>query len=321
LIKAEGLSKDYGLNRAVDDVSFEVGKGEIVGLLGPNGSGKTTIMRMLTGFFSPTAGRCSVAGLDLERDTLAARQRVGYLPERVALYPDLSVRGYLSFVARVRNVPGPVRGHVNEALERCGLTDVYRKRIGKLSRGYRQRVGIAQAVVHRPDVLILDEPTVGLDPRQIVEIRALIRELAGGVTVLLSTHILPEVSIVCRRVLILDRGRLIAEDTAEGLTEKTAGRNEIRLEIAAPESEACAVLGSCEGVREVEIAERMSGSRLVVIVRARVGSDNKAALAQAVVERGWALHEMTPNLLSLEDLFVDILARAESGGAGSEASG
>ncbi len=321
MIKAEGLSKDYGRNRAVDDVSFEIGKGEIVGLLGPNGSGKTTIMRMLTGFFAPTAGRCSVAGLDLERNSLEARQRVGYLPERVALYPELSVRGYLSFVARVREVSGSVRDHVDDAVERCGLTDVFRKRIGNLSRGYRQRVGIAQAIVHRPDVLILDEPTVGLDPRQIVEIRALIRDLAGGVTVLLSTHILPEVSIVCRRVLILDHGRLIAEDTAEGLTAKTAGRNEIRLEIEAPESEVAAVLGGCAGVREVEIAEHIGPSRLVVIVRAGLGSDSKAALAQAVVAQGWALHQLTPNLLSLEELFVDILARAERGDVPLEEAG
>lgn len=318
LIKAEGLRKDYGLDTAVDEVSFTIAKGEVVGLLGPNGSGKTTIMRMLTGFFAPTAGRCSIAGIDTAESPLEARRHVGYLPERVALYPDLSVRAYLSFVARVRETSGSVRAHVDEAMERCGLTDVSRKRIGKLSRGYRQRVGIAQAVVHKPDVLILDEPTVGLDPRQIVEVRSLIRELAGGVTVLLSTHILPEVSIVCRRVLILDHGRLIAQDTTEGLMAKTAGRNEIRLEIEAPEGEACSVLAACAGVSKVEIIERLGGSRLVFNIHARLGSDSKADLARAVVTRGWALHELTLNLLSLEDLFVEILARAERGDTGAE---
>ncbi len=311
MIKAEHLTKDYGLNRAVDDVSFQIGKGEIVGLLGPNGSGKSTIMRMLTGFFTPTEGTCSIAGRDIRTDSLAARTHVGYLPERVALYPDMSVRGYLSFVARVREVDGRVASYVDDALQRCGLTDVHRKRIGKLSRGYRQRVGIAQAIVHRPDVLILDEPTVGLDPRQIVEIRSLIRHLAGGVTILLSTHILPEVSLLCRRVLILDRGKLIAEDTAEGLAAKTAGRGEVTLELEAPEDVAVLAILACKGVRGAEVDGRVDG-RLRITVRTDPATDAKPELVRAAVEKGWPVHEVSPKLLTLEDLFVEILADSGS---------
>ncbi len=235
MIRAERLTKDYGRHRAVDDVSFSIEQGDIVGLLGPNGSGKTTIMRMLTGFFAPTAGTCSIAGIDVAEDPREARRCIGYLPERVALYPDATVRRYLTFVARIHDAAGNVRALVDEAMEKCGLTHMAPRTIGKLSRGYRQRVGIAQAVIHKPKVLVLDEPTVGLDPRQIVEIRALIRSLAGQTTVLLSTHILPEVSITCRRVLILDHGKLVAEDTAEGLAEKAIGRGETTVKLVAPE--------------------------------------------------------------------------------------
>jgi len=201
VIDVHGLVKDFGTTRAVNGVSFSVRPGEIMGLLGPNGSGKTTIMRVLTGFFPPSEGRVTIDGLDVEEHSLAVRERIGYLPENVVLYPDLSVRRFLTFCAAVKGIASNARrARLDEVMTACGLTEVADKLIGKLSKGYRQRVGIAQAVIHRPQVLVLDEPTVGLDPRQIVDIRTLIKSLGGSTTILLSTHILPEVSMTCERV-------------------------------------------------------------------------------------------------------------------------
>ena len=291
----------------MDDVSFSVESGEIVGLLGPNGSGKTTIMRMLTGFFSPTSGSCSIAGVDITEDPRGARRHIGYLPERVALYPDMTVRGFLGFVARVRGVLGRVQTYVDEAIEVCGLAENADRQIGNLSKGYRQRVGIAQAIIHQPPVLILDEPTVGLDPRQIIEIRGLIRRLAGLATVLLSTHILPEVSVTCRRILILDGGHLIAEDTAEGLAQKTAGRGETLITLRAPEEDAVLAVAKCDGVLGVEVRERRRGGLITLHVRSAARRNIRPHVARMIVERGWALQEITPHVLSLEDLFVRIL--------------
>jgi ABC-2 type transport system ATP-binding protein len=272
-------------------------------------------MRILTGFFAPTAGECRIAGIDVQSDPLEARRHIGYLPERVALYPDMKVRRYLAFVARVHGVGGRVGPWVDEAMARCGLVQMADRYIGKLSKGYRQRVGIAQAIIHKPDVLILDEPTVGLDPRQIVEIRSLIRDLAGGTTVLLSTHILPEVSIACRRVLILDRGKLVAEDSAEGLVRKTLGRGEVVVRLQAPEDRALGALRECPGVTEVVVAERSNGV-LTLHVAGSGGGDLAPVLAKAAAFRGWPLHELSPRQISLEDLFVQILERAEHERAG-----
>ena len=314
MIRADGLTKDYGLHRAVDGVSFSIERGEIVGLLGPNGSGKTTIMRMLTGFFAPTAGSCSIAGHDVRAEPREIRRRIGYLPERVALYPDMSVRAYLSFVARIHEVRTSVSAAVDETMESCGLSEMASRDIGKLSRGYKQRVGIAQAVIHRPDVLILDEPTVGLDPRQIVEIRDLIRKLAGHSTVLLSTHILPEVSITCRRVLILDHGKLVAEDTAEALAAKTYGGGETLVRLKGPETEVLATLGSLDVVTNVSVLDRSPDGVLALAIKSESGADPKPSIAGAVVGKGWALHEIGARQTSLEDLFVQILEEAEQAG-------
>lgn len=313
MIEAFNLTKDYGRFRAVDDVSFRIEQGEIVGLLGPNGSGKTTIMRMLTGFFAPTVGTCSLGGVDVIADPREARRRVGYLPERVALYPHMTVRGFLGFIAKVRGVEGRVESAVGDAMEVCGLTSMAGRHIGKLSKGYRQRVGIAQAIIHQPQVLILDEPTVGLDPRQIVEIRTLIQTLAGLATVLLSTHILPEVSATCRRVLILDRGKVIATDTVEELTEKTAGRGETLLRVEGAEAEVIAAIRGTGAVADVEVTERAPGGVLTLVVRSQMGVDVRPGLARTLVDRGYLVHEISPRLMSLEDLFVDILAK--SGGS------
>ena len=318
MIRANGLTKDYGRNRAVDDVSFQIKRGEIVGLLGPNGSGKTTIMRMLTGFFAPTSGACRIAGIEVQEAPLEARRHIGYLPERVALYPDMKVERYLGFVARVQGVSGRVSTHVERAMERCGLAHMAKRYIGKLSRGYRQRVGIAQAIIHEPDVLILDEPTVGLDPRQIVEIRSLIRDLAGSTTILLSTHILPEVSITCRRVLILDKGRLVAEDTADGLAKKTVGSGEVKVRVEGPEDRVRAALAECDGVTGVTVAGRDSGNIVELLVSCRPGADVGPQLAKVTTFRGWKLHELSPQQISLEDLFVRILEQAEKSAEGDE---
>jgi ABC-2 type transport system ATP-binding protein len=310
VIEASHLTKDYGRFRAVDDVSFRIEPGEIVGLLGPNGSGKTTIMRMLTGFFAPTSGTCRLGGIDVTVDPREARRRIGYLPERVALYPDMTVKGFLAFIAKVRGVEGRVESAVGDAMEVCGLTSMAGRHIGKLSKGYRQRVGIAQAIIHQPQVLILDEPTVGLDPRQIVEIRALIRTLSGLATVLLSTHILPEVSVTCRRVLILDRGKVIATDSVEGLTEKTAGRGETLVRVGGSEAAVLSAIREVPGIDDVEVSERGAGGVLTLTVRSKAGGAVRPDLARLLVERGCTVHEISPRLMSLEDLFVDILARS-----------
>lgn len=320
MIQAQRLTKDYGRHRAVDGVSFEIEKGDIVGLLGPNGSGKTTIMRMLTGFFAPTSGDCQIAGIDVQQSPREARRHIGYLPERVALYPDLTVRGYLRFVAKIHDASGSVRSLADAAMEQCGLGHMAKRTIGKLSKGYKQRVGIAQAIIHQPEVLVLDEPTVGLDPRQIVEIRALIRSLAGRTTVLLSTHILPEVSITCRRVLILDHGKMVAEDTAEGLAAKTTGRGETVIKLAAPAREAERAFAALPGVTGVEVLEHGANGRVTLAVGSRSDDDLRPILADTVSARGWRLYELSPRVISLEDLFVEILERGEGGTAGEKGS-
>ena len=307
MIAVEGLVKDFGRTRAVAGVSFHVAAGEIMGLLGPNGSGKTTIMRILTGFFPPTAGNVAIDGLDVERHPLAVRERIGYLPENVVLYPDLTVVRFLRFCAEVKGVPASARrARLDEVIAACGLTEVAGKLIGKLSKGYRQRVGIAQAIVHRPRVLILDEPTVGLDPRQIIEIRTLITSLAGSTTVLLSTHILPEVSMTCGRVIIIDYGRIIAEDTALGLTQRVRGSDETRLRVVGPRPEVLAALATVTGVDELR-EEAATDGAVTVVARSTRGDDVRRDIAALVVGRGWGLVEMRPLAMSLEDLFVRLV--------------
>ena len=307
MIEVQGLVKDFGATRAVAGVSFSVRAGEIVGLLGPNGSGKTTIMRVITGFFPPSDGHVKVDGLDVEDDSLSVRERIGYLPENVVLYPDLTVRRFLAFCAEVKGVASQHRrARIDEVMTSCGLTEVAGKLIGKLSKGYRQRVGIAQAVMHRPKVLVLDEPTVGLDPRQIVDIRALIKSLGGSTTILLSTHILPEVSVTCERVIIIDFGRIIAEDTADGLTRRLQGSHETRARIAGPRAE---VLGAVRGLPDVEDVREEAGADGVVtiVVRSSRGDETRRALAERVVASRWGLLEVRPLPMSLEDLFVRLV--------------
>ena len=284
--------------RAVDDVSFTVPRGEVAALLGPNGSGKSTVMRCLIGYFSPTAGRVRVGGVDVDERPVQARREVGYLPEQVSLYPELTVRRYLRFVAGMKGLDGGgTRAAVDQAVERCNLEAVADRPTGTLSKGYRQRVGLAQALLGDPKVLVLDEPTVGLDPVQTAEMRELLRTL-GGCTLLLSTHILSEAAALCGRIVILSRGRLVAEDTAAGLAARLEGTERVIVRIDGPREEVVRVLGALPGVLGVEHdAER-------IVLRSGRAEPVQRAVAVAVVERGWTLLELGTATPTLEDLFV-----------------
>src|ERR1700722_1870530 len=233
MIKVEGLTKRYARNVAVDHISFQVEKGQIVGFLGPNGAGKTTTMRMLTCFMPPTDGTAEVAGFDVLENPMEVKKRIGYLPESPPVYPDMEVLEYLDFVARIKGLPkAGAAKRIDEVMQKCAITEVRKKEIGKLSKGYRQRVGLAQAILHNPDVLILDEPTSGLDPQQILETRDLIKGLSGDHTIILSTHILPEVEATCERVIIIAKGKLVATDTVEHLTSRLHGAHMVAVEVA-----------------------------------------------------------------------------------------
>ncbi len=316
MIEIEHLSKSFGSTHAVRDVSFTVPKGEIIGLLGPNGSGKTTIMRVLTGFFPPTSGRARVAGFDAAEQSLALRRKIGYLPESVVLYPDMRVRRFLEFCADVRGINGTrKRRRLEVMIHDCGLHEVADRLIGTLSKGYRQRVGLAQALLHEPEVLILDEPTVGLDPRQIVDIRGRIRALRGSTTVLLSTHVLPEVSMTCAGVIIIDRGRIVAEDTAEALTRRVQGADRTLVRVEGPAAAVSSVLNGVAGVDRVELTNSTgSAGTCELITHSTAGEPVRKAIAAAIVGHGWGLVEVRPLALSLEDLFVRLVTEESTEG-------
>ncbi|MGH7898057.1 MAG: ABC transporter ATP-binding protein [Candidatus Binatia bacterium] len=305
MIEVENLCKQFGTTRAVDNVSFRVEQGEIIGLLGPNGSGKTTIMRILTGFFPPTSGTARVGGVDVESDSIAVRRQIGYLPESVVLYPEMPVGRYLSFCGEVKDLAGAaLRERVEDVIGACGLGEVRRREIGKLSKGFRQRVGLAQALIAEPALLILDEPTVGLDPNQVVEIRSLIRELRGQSTILLSTHILPEVSVVCDRVIIIDRGHIIAEDTTEGLHRRVEGAFQTLVRVEGPPAEVAAAVRAIPGVEQV-IEDRVPSDVATRLkVTSKQGEQVRKTIARTVLDRGWNLVEVSPITLTLEDLFL-----------------
>jgi ABC-2 type transport system ATP-binding protein len=313
VISVEHLTKYYGTHCAVNDVSFTIGRGEVAALLGPNGSGKSTLMRALTGYFPPTAGRVCIDGLDVAEQPPAARRRVGYLPEQVSLYPELTVRRYLAFVAEVKGLGGRARrAAVASVIERCGLSEVVDRLAGKLSKGYRQRVGLAQALVGDADVLVLDEPTVGLDPMQTVEMRELLRTLAGR-TLLLSTHILSEASALCSRIVILSRGRLVAVDTAEGLARRLAGVARLSVRVDGPADAVAAELALLPGVVRVErgLPDGLAGGAFAVF--AQDPEPAQRALGAAVVARGWTLLEVRVSAPSLEDLFVQLVGPTGDG--------
>src|SRR5438270_12824514 len=296
MISVKDLSKRYARNTAVDHISFDVEKGQIVGFLGPNGAGKTTTMRILTCFLPPSSGTATVAGFDVFEQPFEVKKRIGYLPEAPPLYPEMSVIDYLSFVARLKNLPNSdIKRRTDEVMERCAVADVKPKLISKLSRGYRQRVGLAQAIIHNPDVLILDEPTSGLDPKQINETRELIKSLSGEHTIILSTHILPEVEAVCQKVIIINKGRLVATDSVENLKNRAGLTNAVQVQVdTAGNGDAAAVhqkLEQVPGVSKV-LDKAVSGDRFVFEVESLPDRNARADLARAVVHAGWNLLEL-----------------------------
>ena len=299
LIKVDHLSRSYGPHLAVDDVSFEVHRGEVLGFLGPNGAGKTTTMQMLTGNLAPTLGRVTIDGADILDQPLQAKAAIGYLPERPPLYRELTVDEYLRYAARLNRLPRKgIRAAVDRVKERCGLSEVGKRLIGNLSKGYRQRVGIAQAVIHTPPVVILDEPTVGLDPLQIREIRALIRELGAEHSIIISTHILPEVQATCDRVQIIHHGSLVLSDSIEGLSRQMESTHLI---VGLRHPPAPTALNAIPGVVDVQT---LDDGRL----RVGIGPEENPAeaIARQAVEQDWGLYELSPETMSLEQIFVDI---------------
>jgi len=315
VIQVFNLCKSFGPKVAISDVTFDVKAGEILGFLGPNGAGKTTTMRILCGYMPPSAGTATIDGHDVFSDSLEARRKIGYLPESVPLYPEMSVEDYLQFMTQIRGVPRPQRKErVARVMKLCNVDDVRAKQIGRLSRGYRQRVGIAQALVHDPPVLVLDEPTVGLDPKQITDTRQLIKNLGQSHTILLSTHILPEVSMICNRVVIINDGRVVAEDTPDNLTRRLRGAERIEVEVRGPVDQVRKTLARIPNVLNVEAApsDGRTDGRPRYLVDCAVGQDVREDLAAAVVGNGWGLLELRPLGMSLEEVFLKLITREEA---------
>ena len=311
MITVKGLTKRYARNTAVDHISFEVQKGQIVGFLGPNGAGKTTTMRMLTCFLTPSGGSATVAGFDILEQPLEVKKRIGYLPETPPVYPEMRVGEYLSFVGQLKGLSGsdlPTR--VGYACERCSVADVRNKLIGKLSKGYRQRVGLAQAIIHNPDVLILDEPTAGLDPKQINETRDLIKSLAGDHTIILSTHILPEVSQTCEQVLIINKGKIVATDSVSNLQNRARSGESVLVEVAGRNGtlDPAAVQRRLEQVAGVSrVVSKADGQKRIIFeVEGSKSQSMRGDVARAVVESGWNLNELRAAAMSLEEVFLQL---------------
>ncbi len=311
MISVNGLTKRYARTTAVDQISFDVPKGQIVGFLGPNGAGKTTTMRMLTCFLTPTGGTASVAGFDIIEQPLEVKKRIGYLPEAPPVYPEMRVGEYLSFVGQLKGLSrSDLQARVDYASERCAITDVQNKLIGKLSKGYRQRVGLAQAIIHNPDVLILDEPTAGLDPKQINETRDLIKSLAGDHTIILSTHILPEVSQTCEQVIIINKGKIVATDSVSNLQQRARSGESVLVEVAGRNGSVDAAvvqrkLQQVAGVSRVT-AKADGQKRLIFEVEAAKNKSIRGDVARAIVESGWDLNELRPAAMSLEEIFLQL---------------
>jgi ABC-2 type transport system ATP-binding protein len=314
MIEVQSLTKRYGPVTAVSDVTFRVEAGEILGFLGPNGAGKTTTMRIITGYMPATEGKVLVAGHDVFEQPVQAKRHTGYLPETPPLYPDMTVREYLNFVARIKAVPRrEIKSRVDDVMKKTWVADMANRHCGKLSKGYKQRVGLAQAIIHNPDVLVLDEPTAGLDPKQIIETRQLIRELAGTHTIILSTHILPEVSQTCQRVVIISKGRVVAVDSPDNLTARLRGSETMFLQVAGPADAVTSTLTSIHGVTRVS-AGIPKNDLVDVEVDSEHGRDVRRDLAAAVVGHGWGLLELRPMRMSLEDIFLSLTTEENADG-------
>ncbi|MFI5057111.1 MAG: ABC transporter ATP-binding protein [Candidatus Acidiferrales bacterium] len=320
MINVKELTKRYARNTAVDHISFEVEKGQIVGFLGPNGAGKTTTMRILTCFLPPTSGSATVAGFDVLEHPLEVKKRIGYLPETPPLYLEMRTDEYLTFVGKLKGLSGSdLRQRVDAVCERCAVTDVKKKLLGKLSKGYRQRVGLAQAIIHNPEVLILDEPTAGLDPKQINETRDLIKGLAGDHTIILSTHILPEVEQTCQQVIIIDKGKLVATDSVNNLQSRARGAETVLVEVAGRNGDvdSAAVqrrLEKVTGVSRVVFKEKRQ-NRNIFEVESQKNRFARGDLARAVVESGWDLNELRATAVSLEEVFLQLTGGPAAGPA------
>jgi len=317
MITVKELTKRYARNTAVDHISFEIQKGQIVGFLGPNGAGKTTTMRMLTCFLPPTAGTATVEGFDVLEEPMEVKKRVGYLPETPPLYPEMMTGEYLSFVGSLKGLRGAeLKRRLDYVSERCAIADVRNKQLGKLSKGYRQRVGLAQAIIHDPEVLILDEPTAGLDPKQINETRDLIKGLAGDHTIILSTHILPEVAQVCQQVIIISKGKLVATDTVDNLQTRSRGAESVLVEIARRNGDldttvVQARIGKVSGVSRIVLKEKRP-THSTFEVETQKDQFVRGDLARAIVEAGWDLNEMRSSAVSLEEVFLQLTGTPEA---------
>ena len=325
MITVKELTKKYARTTAVDHVSFEVQKGQIVGFLGPNGAGKTTTMRMLTCFLPPTSGSATVAGFDVLEQPLEVKKRIGYLPETPPLYPEMETTEYLKFVGKLKGLSGSeLNKRVDYVCDRCAVADVKTKLLGKLSKGYRQRVGLAQAIIHNPDVLILDEPTAGLDPKQINETRELIRGLAGDHTIILSTHILPEVEQTCQQVIIINKGKLVAKDSVQNLQARARGAESVLVEVAGRNGslDLSVVQRRLEQIRGVARVEYKTShaNRNVFEIESQKGFI-RGDLARAVVEAGWDLNELRPAAMSLEEIFLQLTGEESTPAAELAAKG
>ncbi len=306
MIEVQNLTKYYGKRLAVDDISFKIERGEIVGFLGPNAAGKTTTMRMITGYLAPTRGTIKIAGYDVLTNSLEARRHIGYLPEAVPLYTDMSIQSYLDYMARLRGMPrNEIKEKVDNVIERCHLEEYADVLISKLSKGFRQRVGIAQAIIHEPEVLIFDEPTIGIDPIQIASTRQLIRELGQAHTVLISTHILPEVSVICQRAIIIDHGNIVAEDKIENLTTMITGSKRIRLEVEGPTKKISERLHAIKGVKRVIYQD----SRFIVEYPA--DQDLRSKISEAIVQGGFTLLSSESVDMSLEEIFLKLTMKED----------
>ena len=311
MIKIEHLVKNYGSHCAVDDISFEVESGEIVGFLGPNGAGKSTTMNILTGYLSSTAGKASIAGIDILSNPIGAKKLIGYLPEQPPLYLDMTVEEYLNFNFDLKCCKLNRAEHLEQICETVKIKDVYRKVIRTLSKGYRQRVGIAQALIGNPKVIIFDEPTVGLDPKQIIEIRNLIRGLGKDHTVILSTHILQEVQAVCDRIVIINKGKIVANEKTENISNVVANNRRFNVKISGPQKDILALLKNMQGISYVEALAERDGDAYTYMVESEFGVDIRKKLFFSLAERGWAIIGMEALGMSLEDIFISVVDKSE----------
>ena len=312
MIEVDHLTKRFGAVKAVDNITFQVEKGEILGFLGPNGAGKTTTMRVLTGFMPATEGTARICGFDVFEKPLEVKRRIGYLPENPPLYTEMTVDGYLDFVAKIKGVDSKEqKKRIAQAKDRVSISEYSRTLVKNLSKGYKQRLGLAQALIHDPEVLILDEPTIGLDPNQIIEVRQLIKSLSGNHTIILSTHILPEVSMTCQRVVIIAQGRIAAVDTPENLTRQLQGVEKVRLEVRGPESVVKDKIKEIEGILKID-SQRLEGDEACsFIVETELKKDIRAKIAKKIVENGYDLLELRTVGMSLEDVFLQLTMKEE----------